>query len=256
MFLFNQNHMVNIVGILVTLSITLFGVNHRAAIYVVAVLSFIGIFYQVFLFQYPYQFKQKKTLLITFLSYPALVFLTLIIHGQWDIFSHEMDNPLRFVLMIPIFFLLVRLDINERYVAAGFILGAAAIGLNAGINFESDRVGLSYGNPIPMGDVAVVLSIIAFYTVIMGRGFDISWKFISLVAFVLGIIATILSGTKGAWLAFIILYVYLIFFQIKKSFHKMFAIVSSAFFLLRWIFSWKIFFPFICLTSLKIFLVF
>ena len=212
-----------ILGLLVLVAVTLFGVNHRYA----GVGIFVLLIISLFMWNYPKPYlasevnSLKRLTLFSFIAYPAAVFISLLIHQQWSIIDNELDNPLRFVFVIPIFLLLSKVKLDERWVVAAFSLGAIAIGINSIVTFTGGRVGLSYGNPISMGNVATALAIVSFIVV---RGLfksSLGLKFLSYLGLLLGVSASLLSGTKGGWIsllivAFLGLYVWRVTY-IKKA---------------------------------------
>ena len=222
-----------LLGLLVLVTVTLFGVNHRYAGVGILVLLMIGLF--MWKYPKPYLVAEvsglKKLTIFSFIAYPAFVFISLLIHQQWSIFDNELDNPLRFVYVIPIFLLLSKIKLDERWVITAFSFGAIAIGINSILSFTGGRVGLSYGNPISMGNVATALAVISLIVGIGSPKFHFGWRFISFVALLLGVSASLLSGTKGGWISLFMVAMYGLYVW-RATYLKKVAVVGLALFTL------------------------
>ena len=202
-----------LIGLLILAAVTMFGVNHRFGAIGVAFLVFVSLL--MWRHQKPYftpeVYNLRKLAIYVFLAYPVAVFMSLLIHQQWEIFDNELDNPVRLIFVIPIFVLLSKIKLDERWVVLAFSVGAIVIGLNAIFSFSGGRVALSYGNPIPMGNVATALAVISLMLGMSIKRFNLGLKFLSIIALLLGIAASLLSGTKGGWVSLTIIGIYGLF---------------------------------------------
>lgn len=117
--------------------------------------------------------------------------------------SREYDNFSRFLLAIPVLFLLMRFPVKPVYLWSGIAIGALGAAVVAYLDFYvhgESRAG-GYNNPIQFGDIAML------FACLLLAGF--SWakqhsKWMSLIFFlgiVAGVFASLLSGARGGWLA-------------------------------------------------------
>jgi len=229
--IFNYHN--SFLGIFIVLTISLYGVNHRYAHAGVLFLLFISLL--MWRYPKPYYMAEvnelKKLTIYIFLAYPTSVLISLIIHNQWAIFYKELDNPLRFLLMIPIFLLLTKVKLDYRLIASAFSIGAIGIGLNAIFAFDGGRVALSYGNPISMGNVATALAVVSIAIVNSEHKFSLNIKLLSLAGLILGVSASLLSGSKGGWVSLAIVSIYGLYVW-KISFSKKVSVVALTLLLL------------------------
>mgnify|MGYP001007390991 CR=1 FL=1 len=219
-----------LIGLLILAAVAMFGVNHRFGAIGVSFLVFVSLLmwkHQKPCFT-PEVYSLRKLAIYVFLAYPIAVFMSLLIHQQWEIFDNELDNPVRLIFVIPIFILLSKIKLDERWVVLAFSFGAIAIGLNAIFSFSGGRVGLSYGNPIPMGNVATALAVISLMLGMSVKSLNLGFKFLSILALSLGVAASLLSGTKGGWVSLAIIALYGLFAWRATIFKKV-VVVSLVF---------------------------
>lgn len=163
--------------------------------------------------QPPASLDQRAAVLyfLSMIGLPAAVFISQWANHRWG--WPYYDAVSRFLISAPIFFALRRLDPDALLkVWAGFIIGALAA---AGYAFFVPhiwgsatglvRIGTSFVNPIHFGDIALTLGIIPL--------FGISWhekkvsttlwlyRFLALIAAISGLYASLLSGSRGGWIA-------------------------------------------------------
>lgn len=124
-----------------------------------------------------------------------------------------LDPFLRFALVVPGFAMLASFDSRQlRRVQWGFALGAAGVGVGAiyarfhpGTWAIPGRLGNSFVNPIPFGDTSLLLGFLALiswtHAARMSR-FGIVFR---IVALLLGGYASFLSGSRGGWIALLVL---------------------------------------------------
>ncbi|WP_298225278.1 O-antigen ligase [Acidocella sp.] len=123
------------------------------------------------------------------------------------------DAISRFLFSIPIFFALRRIKNNYLLliwygIATGaFIAVVTAIFFpyNWGDSNGLERIGTSFVNPIHFGDIALTLGILPLFgleTKTTNNDADYAFKlFIAVTAGISGIYASILSGSRGGWVA-------------------------------------------------------
>ena len=154
-----------------------------------------------------YKFNNKELFYIG----AAAVFPLLV--AAYIYFSSEtglakLDNPSRFLLVIPIFLAIRCSSVNVNYLHWGILFGAFLIGSIA--LYQRNWLGIDrvYGSisglksPIIFGNIGLVLGVLVPTTYLtikktMGRWAPL-WVALGTVA---GLYASILSGTRGGWIA-------------------------------------------------------
>jgi O-antigen ligase len=142
---------------------------------------------------------------------PIAVFISQWANHRWG--WHYYDAVSRFFLSAPIFFALRKIPAkNLMSVWPGFIIGAlVACGLaawfphNWGGGDNLERVGSSFVNPIHFGDIALTLGVISAFGIgcrgnIRPPGSAL-YYLIATLALIAGVYASILSGSRGGWIA-------------------------------------------------------
>jgi len=161
----------------------------------------------------------EKLILISFALYSIIIGLNIF---YFDGNIREFDTPSRFILLIPIFFFLKRLDFSFSYIKYGIILFSIFNGLN--IILSSVFFDLRYmeSNGL-IGSLIFDLTkhegIATFYFGIMGIAsiFFISKvkskasNFLYLISGIIALISMFLLGGRGVWLSSIITFLFLIF---------------------------------------------
>ncbi|WP_419209055.1 O-antigen ligase family protein [Photobacterium leiognathi subsp. mandapamensis] len=155
---------------------------------------------------------------IYFLTYLAS---TLYYGGSFS----EIDMPSRFVLVLPIFLLLLLYPPKVNILTLGFIIGSIVAGIVAIIHIYYFHIPRAFWDaykhvhpslkgymPIQAGNMAMTLGLISFTISTYYLSQKSWWKFtLSFIAALLGIYASFLSGTRGGWVFLPIAIVYLAF---------------------------------------------
>ncbi|KPA53553.1 ligase [Photobacterium leiognathi subsp. mandapamensis] len=192
------------------------GYNLPPILLLVAALSFCWQFNKVI------YTRQVKWILgsfgIYFLTYLAS---TLYYGGSFS----EIDMPSRFVLVLPIFLLLLLYPPKVNILTSGFIIGAIIAGVVAMIHIYDFKTGRAFSDvlknthsslkgymPIQSGNMAMTLGLISLTISLYYLDQKSWWKFtLSLIAALLGIYASFLSGSRGGWIFLPIAIIYLAF---------------------------------------------
>lgn len=139
------------------------------------------------------------------------IFLSQWVNSRWG--WPYYDAPSRFLLSVPIFFALRRLP-AQRILSiwwgfAGGALVAAATAHFAPHDWGSDqgvaRIGTAFVNPIHFGDIALILGVLPLF----GLGWHTThdrrvrpvFDLIAIAALAAGVYASILSASRGGWVA-------------------------------------------------------
>lgn len=150
--------------------------------------------------------KAEKLFVCSMVLFPIATLISMAVHDT-DSFKY-FDNTSRLLMVLPVFFAVRSLKFKEDYFFWGIVLSAILIGSIA--LYQSQILGISrvYGfisyppNPITFGNAGMMLGILSVFTfsVIKAR---IGWYALPLVglAVVLGVLASLLSGTRGGWIS-------------------------------------------------------
>jgi len=117
------------------------------------------------------------------------------------------DNPSRWLLLLPVFFLFRNYVVNWKYVAVGIAVGS----INAAIlaHYQIKVLGVEraygvFGNPILFAELMVVSDLLLW--MLMTYAWSLKQKTLSiflLFASLMGFYASLLAVSRGAWLAYI-----------------------------------------------------
>jgi len=122
----------------------------------------------------------------------------------------EFDNTTRFIILLPVFFYARRQNIDASMVLYGIFLGALACFLIAMYQvflLEMPRAtGVSH--PVIFGGISITLGLMCISAVIFSK--SNKFTIFMILGFIFGSIASILSGSRGAWLALLSCFVYFI----------------------------------------------
>ena len=122
----------------------------------------------------------------------------------------EFGYTARFIILLPVFFYARKQKLNTSMVLYGIFLGSLAcflIAIYQVFLLEMPRAN-GITNPVPFGGISITLGLMCISAVV----FSTSNKFtiFMILGFIFGSIASILSGSRGAWLALLSCFVYFI----------------------------------------------
>lgn len=147
--------------------------------------------------------KHEKILLVLFTVFTLYSLASWWWHGLEDSGIKHAGRQLRFILIIPVYFWLRRIESPSAFMRYGIIIGAI-ISLIAVI-YEIQKLGMHRPgntlNPILFGDIALILGFMAFALKDMEITKPVFLRFLPVIALFSGITASIMSGTRGAWIA-------------------------------------------------------
>lgn len=156
---------------------------------------------------------QRKAILfsLAMIGLPAAVFLSQWANDRWG--WPYYDAVSRFLIAAPIFFALRRFEPTTLLkIWHGFVVGALAAAGYAifdphiwGGDTGIARIGTSFVNPIHFGDIALSLGIIPLFGIICceKNSRAAPWLHLSFALFAAsaGVYASVLSGSRGGWVA-------------------------------------------------------
>ena len=132
------------------------------------------------------------------------------------------DYPMRWLLLLPIFFLLRRCLVDWRVMAIGMSIGvfiSVAIATHQVYVLGLDRAYGASNHIIPFSELMVAADLLLWMLMIYAwnNGNKII-SFILLVASLAGFYGSLLSVTRGAWLAYVFMIAIWLLYTVKKSF--------------------------------------
>ena len=212
----SESKLTALFGILVFLTLATYGWNHRVAgglILLLVLTSLVVLFTQPKPAHSPVNDRLVKLSIVSFISLALGVVISLALHQQWQMAGRELDNPARFLLVIPVFLAMLRMDLNPKYLVWGLVAGAVLTGLMAYSQYTGTNVSLSHNHHIPFGNVATSIAILSALALWHLGDKGKMQLFLAAVAFGFGFLASILSGARGGWISvvtffFVILLIY------------------------------------------------
>ena len=132
------------------------------------------------------------------------------------------DYPMRWLLLLPVFFLLRRYLVDWRVMAIGMSIGvfiSVAIATHQVFILGLDRAYGASNHQIPFAELMVAADLLLWMLMIYAwnNGNKII-SFILLVASLAGFYGSLLSVTRGAWLAYVFMIAIWLLYMFKKSF--------------------------------------
>lgn len=170
----------------------------------------------LFVRPYPQLIAADKYLIAALLLY---FFVGVITNAAHHLPSRNYDNCSRFLFAIPVLLLLFRFPIRPIYLWAGIALGALGAGFVAVMDFYvygELRAG-GDNNPIQFGDIAMLFSCLLMTGFSWAKYYSRGMLIIFVLCILSGILASLLSGARGGWLA---LPFGLVAFYLASELHK------------------------------------
>lgn len=173
--------------------------------------------------------KEDKHLILALIAYFFTFLLSAVFNGDG---FREIDNPSRILLFIPLIFFFKLYPIKKTTFLHFVPIGALVVGLLA----VYQRFILKLAKPFPgimsiqAGDIAIVLGLfsiaISFYWFAQKKN-SIGILYIIFAGF--GVLASILTGARGGWIAFPLCFLLILFFNFKQINKKILTFSSLLF---------------------------
>lgn len=173
--------------------------------------------------------KEDKYLILALIAYFFTFALSAVFNGDG---FREIDNPSRILLFIPLIFFFKLYPIKKTTFLHFVPIGALVVGLLA----VYQRFILKLAKPFPgimsiqAGDIAIVLGLfsiaISFYWFAQKKN-SIGILYIIFAGF--GVLASILTGARGGWIAFPLCFLLILFFNFKQINKKILTFSSLLF---------------------------
>lgn len=159
-------------------------------------LLFIPALFFLFVRPYPALTQEDKYVILALLAYS---FAGLLINFFHHLPGRSYDSFSRFLFAVPVLLLLLRFRINPNYFWAGLAVGAIGAGILAldDIGIRASR----YNNAIQFGDISMLFSCLLIAGITHAKKISTWFFMLFIVGIVAGTVASILSLTRGGWLA-------------------------------------------------------
>ena len=183
---------------------------------VLFVLAMMGIFIGISQKLSPFTIKETKVFSYLTIGYFTAVCLSVLFSGQMAELAHYIPRDFHFLFAPFIALALYKAEINRNYLIVGakislLVIGGIVIYFGGGRNTGVMNAGV-FGN----------LSVMLFFIVLafsFSQHEALKHKVFSFIALLFGFVAIVGSGTRGAWLSFLLLsgvYFYLFYKQKNK----------------------------------------
>ena len=188
---------------------------------VLFVLAMMGIFIAISQKLSPFTIKETKVFSYLTIGYFTAVCLSVLFSGQMAELAHYIPRDLHFLFAPFIALALYKAEINRNYLIVGTKISLLVVGMLI-IYLGFGRRATGVINPNVFGNLSVML-----FFIVLAFSFSqheaLKHKVFSFIALLFGFVAIVGSGTRGAWLSFLLLlgvYLYFIFKQQNKLFTR------------------------------------
>lgn len=170
--------------------------------------------------------KKEKCLIFPFIILPIVIAFDVILRG---VSFRYLDYYLRFILVLPIYFALRQTKVDLRPFMGGILIGAIGAGILALFQkFYLQQIEI-HGHVlrINFGNISLLLGFmsVAGLFLVRHRQYKKTTYALTFLAFVLGITGSILSGTRGGWIA---IPCFMIFFLMYFPTRRVYKLASVA----------------------------
>ena len=164
--------------------------------------------------------KKEKILICSLLLLPIVIIFDVILR---DLRFHYLDYYTRFILVILVFFTLRTIKVSLAPLMIGILVGAIGAGILA--LYQKYHLNLhdihGYVMQINFGNISILLGMMSLAGLLMVNsvGYKKSFYIITLLAFIMGITGSLLSGTRGGWIAIpFFIGLFIIFFPLNRAY--------------------------------------
>ena len=172
--------------------------------------------------------KLEKVMLLTWLSYPALIVLDFWLRTGWN--WPAFQEPSRFILVLPIFLMVRRFGISQDALKWGVFVGALFAGVWALYQKQIIGVHRAFGGTSSLvhafGDISLLLGFMSVALFQPNWSKNWGWGLIVLISLSLGVFASLASGTKGGWISVPILCCLMVSLARHPTYTKRFIVLA------------------------------
>lgn len=163
----------------------------------------------IFLLPHTYKSLQNnKTIKIFSLLLAFCFLIAFISYLRGDTLLRDLDGPIRFILIIPVLLFLCSYPPNIKSTYLGIALGASLAGILAiyqKITSDASRVG-GHMAVIEFGNIAILYAILSASSLRKEKNsYLTAYNITIFISFLLGLTASILSGTRAGWISVVFL---------------------------------------------------
>ena len=182
---------------------------------VLFILAVMGIFIAISKKLSPFNIKEIKVFSYLTAAYFIALCLAVLFSVKGAEQAHLLSRDLYFLFAPFIALAFYKAEINVSYLLAGVKVGLIVLGL---ISFDQ----LQSGHPRPSGvmnaDVFGNLAVSMFFVVLVFfKDESFKYKIFTLVSLLSGVFVIVASGTRGAWLSFLLLFAGYLYFLYKQK---------------------------------------
>jgi len=184
----------------------------------VLLLSVIGLAMQK---KYPALNIDEIVFILAFLLY----FLVHLFGFFWfDLNIRELDTPSRFLLVMPIYLYLMDKQYSSRWVYVAIVMGALSAGLVSIYQLNLEDLDRARGSIEPgrFGLISSTLGLMCVSAILVNKNKLLNYMF-SFGAF-FGFVAAFSSGTRGAWISSVVVFVFILLYFFKK--YRFYILIS------------------------------
>lgn len=111
------------------------------------------------------------------------------------------DNPSRFLMLLPVFFFLRKVQLNLNYLVFSLFFGTFSCVIFAAYQTYTLQLPRAFGitSVVPFGGISITLGLMSLAVGLLSSSKRL--KYLMITSFFFGLSASILSGSRGAWLA-------------------------------------------------------
>ncbi|GAA6133759.1 hypothetical protein NBRC116188_05480 [Oceaniserpentilla sp. 4NH20-0058] len=182
-------------------------------------------------------YQSEWLLLVLFASYGVISILSFLIVESGEAARHRLEDDGKFLLLIPLYFLLRRHQIRSSYIVYALAVIVCILGLSSMAQmysvhpeFKATTRPSALVNPMRYAAFSLILSISVIAYLFFKKS-SLFERLASSLAFVLGLVACVLTQTRGVWLSLPILLALALWFYFKHS-HKIASVTLLLFGLL------------------------
>jgi O-antigen ligase len=209
----NYSQFVNVLICIFPIVINILQVAGDIVLFILAVM---GIFIAISKKLSPFTIKETKVFSYLTIGYFSAVCLSVLFSGQMAELAHYIPRDFHFLFAPFVALALYKAEINRNYLIVGAKISLLVMGMII-IYLEGDRA-TGVMNPGVFGNLSVMLFFIVL-TFSFSQHEALKHKVFSFIALLFGCVAIVGSGTRGAWISFLLLsgvYFYLFYKQKNK----------------------------------------
>ncbi len=158
--------------------------------------------------------REEAMYLLAMASMPVAIFLSQSYHGNFS--GHPYDASSRFLLGVPVFVMLKRMRFS---VAAGVQYGfplATIMGSAMIRQIEDGRYGIPTMDLIHFGNFALVMGVLSILGIDWVKRDSLPLRILKAAGFIAGVYASIVSGSRGGWIALPVFLIIFVYFRYSK----------------------------------------